>query len=157
MAILESLLFKRDEASGLFDLPAYRDVLVLYSLARDLWQHGGNAGAQVDVLLPLDDGVVATVSSPPAAGAAATGPGATPTPEPDAAQDDARRGRPSGFETTGFGAGGDSADLDLDLQPNADVHATLDELSLAPVAPTRPKPDPRDWRDAPDSEFPAKP
>ncbi|MBW8777643.1 MAG: hypothetical protein JF585_00295, partial [Burkholderiales bacterium] len=44
MAILESLLFKRDDTSELFDLPAYRDVLVLYSLARDLWQHGGGQG-----------------------------------------------------------------------------------------------------------------
>jgi len=56
MAILEGLLFKRDDTSELFDLPAYRDVLVLYSLARDLWQNGGGqGGAQIDVLLPLDD------------------------------------------------------------------------------------------------------
>ena len=63
MAILEGLLFKRDDTSELFDLPAYRDVLVLYSLARDLWQHGGgNPGTAVDVLLPLDDSVAAVLS-----------------------------------------------------------------------------------------------
>lgn len=56
MAILEALLFKRDDTSELFDLPAYRDVLVLYALARDLWQQSGEAnGTLVDVLLPLDD------------------------------------------------------------------------------------------------------
>jgi hypothetical protein len=56
MAILEAMLFKRDDTSELFDLPAYRDVLVLYALARDLWQQSGaTAGMLVDVLLPLDD------------------------------------------------------------------------------------------------------
>jgi hypothetical protein len=55
MAILEALLFRRDESSELFDLPAYRDVLLLYAIARDLWQHGAGAGgSQIDVLLPMD-------------------------------------------------------------------------------------------------------
>jgi hypothetical protein len=55
MAILESLLFRRDESSELFDLPAYRDVLLLYAIARDLWQHGAGAGGSpIDVLLPMD-------------------------------------------------------------------------------------------------------
>jgi hypothetical protein len=55
MAILEALLFRRDEASELFDLPAYRDVLLLYAIARDLWQQGEGAGGgrPVDVLLPM--------------------------------------------------------------------------------------------------------
>ncbi|HEX5683390.1 MAG TPA: hypothetical protein VFY73_05080 [Ideonella sp.] len=56
MAMLEAMLFRKDAAYELFDLPAYKDVLVLYALARDLWQQGGGRGAAVDVLLPLDDG-----------------------------------------------------------------------------------------------------
>jgi pilus assembly protein FimV len=53
MALLEAMLFRRADASDLFDLPAYRDVLLLYSLARDVAQHSGIALPSVDVLLPL--------------------------------------------------------------------------------------------------------
>ena len=55
MAVLEAMLFRKDDAQDMFDLPAYKDVLLLYSLARDLWQQGGNASPEVDVLLPLGD------------------------------------------------------------------------------------------------------
>ncbi|HSI60038.1 MAG TPA: hypothetical protein VLA16_20945, partial [Ideonella sp.] len=56
MAVLEGMLFRKDEMQELFDLPAYKDVLLLYSLARDLWQQGGGTRAEVvDVLLPLGD------------------------------------------------------------------------------------------------------
>ncbi len=55
MAMLEAMLFRRDDAHELFDLPAYKDVLLLYSLARDLWQQGGAHLAAIDVLLPLED------------------------------------------------------------------------------------------------------
>lgn len=55
MAMLEAMLFRKDAAYELFDLPAYKDVLVLYALARDLWQQGGSKTAAVDVLLPLGD------------------------------------------------------------------------------------------------------
>ena len=59
MAVLEAMLFRKDDAQDMFDLPAYKDVLLLYSLARDLWQQGGgNAAPEVDVLLPLGDAVV---------------------------------------------------------------------------------------------------
>jgi hypothetical protein len=166
MAILESLLFKRDDTSELFDLPAYRDVLVLYSLARDLWQHGGgHGGAQIDVLLPLDDGSAH-------AGSRAAYPSAREVndlrlPEHDPGLDlesvdvegDTRNSMLTSFEMTGFDAGTASGEYDLELPASDDVHVTLDELSLAPAAPTRPKPDPRDWRDGgdgPDSEPPAK-
>jgi hypothetical protein len=164
MAILESLLFKRDDTSELFDLPAYRDVLVLYSLARDLWQHGGgHGGTQIDVLLPLDDGVAhaASVLSYPSAREV----NERALPEEDAGLDlesvdvegDTRHGMLTSFEMTGFDSGPSGSDLDLELPPSGDdVHLTLDELSLSPVAPTRGKPDPRNGGDGPDSESPTK-
>ena len=55
MAVLEAMLFRKDESQELFDLPAYKDVLLLYSLARDLWQQGGTEISEVDVLLPLGE------------------------------------------------------------------------------------------------------
>jgi pilus assembly protein FimV len=56
MAELESLLFRRDEGET-FDVPAYSEVLFLYSLARDLLDHPGLEavhGKDVDLLLPLE-------------------------------------------------------------------------------------------------------
>jgi hypothetical protein len=55
MAILETLLFRTDTAT-VFDLPAYREVLFLYTLARDLHERSAQKAAHVDVLLPLADG-----------------------------------------------------------------------------------------------------
>ncbi|MCO5977918.1 type IV pilus assembly protein FimV [Ideonella oryzae] len=55
MAVLEGMLFRRDETRELFDLPAYRDLLVLYAIARDLWQAAGGQQDQVDLLLPMFD------------------------------------------------------------------------------------------------------
>lgn len=55
MAELESLLFRKD-GGELFELPAYRELLLLYALARDLLDGDtGGAGSTVDVLLPLSD------------------------------------------------------------------------------------------------------
>ena len=58
MAELENLLFRK-RGGELFELPAYRDVLTLYAVARDLHRQAGQAPADVDVLLPLamDDGM----------------------------------------------------------------------------------------------------
>lgn len=54
MAALETLLFRKD-GGELFELPAYREVLLLYSLARELLdQRPGAPRSDVDVLLPLD-------------------------------------------------------------------------------------------------------
>jgi len=53
MAELEALLFRKDDGQ-MFDLPAYREVLLLYSLARDLLDNHGAPTAPVDLLLPLD-------------------------------------------------------------------------------------------------------
>lgn len=55
MAELEALLFRKSRGE-LFDLPAYRDVLFLYSMARDRMEREAAAGdpGPVDLLLPLD-------------------------------------------------------------------------------------------------------
>ncbi len=53
MKALESMLIRRDDNAELFDLPAYRDVLMLYALARDLLQQRDDAPRDVDVLLPI--------------------------------------------------------------------------------------------------------
>ena len=54
MAELEALMFRRD-GGEVFELPAYREVLFLYSMARDLLDHQGGPPTAIDVLLPLDD------------------------------------------------------------------------------------------------------
>lgn len=61
MLELESLLFRRDDGET-FDVPAYGEVLFLYSMARDLSEHEVSMTTQptvemenVDFLLPLDD------------------------------------------------------------------------------------------------------
>jgi hypothetical protein len=126
MAILEALLFKRDDTSELFDLPAYRDVLVLYSLARDLWHQSGDSnGTLVDVLLPLDDYDADAPSLPPepeqAVGAEASQPpvdvGLVPSRAPSA--------EPPVYELTGF-------DLLAEHPEGGGVQATLDAAHLPP-------------------------
>jgi pilus assembly protein FimV len=164
MAILEGLLFKRDDSSELFDLPAYRDVLVLYSLARDLWQHGGGStGTQVDVLLPLGDSDP-TAPMPIYPSAREVNEHALPLDdlgldlESVDVEGDTRTGMLTNFEMTGFEPGHGGGRVDLELPQGDDVHATLDEMSLSPIAPTRPKPPPHDWHegDPPDSELPTE-
>jgi len=54
MTELEALMFRRD-GGELFELPAYREVLFLYSMARDLLDHQGGPPTSIDVLLPLGD------------------------------------------------------------------------------------------------------
>lgn len=57
MAELEALLFRKSRGE-LFDLPAYRDVLFLYSMARDRMEReaGPDDATPVDLLLPLEAG-----------------------------------------------------------------------------------------------------
>lgn len=51
--VLQASLLRRDATTQTFDLPAYRELLILYSVARD--RVGQPAGLrEVDVLLPLD-------------------------------------------------------------------------------------------------------
>jgi hypothetical protein len=163
MAILEGLLFKRDDTSELFDLPAYRDVLVLYSLARDLWQHGGgNTSTQVDVLLPLDDSSP-TAPMPIYPSAREVNERALPAHDDGLdlesvdVEGDTRAGMLTSFEMTGFDPGHGGGRVDLELPSGGDVHATLDELSLAPAQPVKPR-TPLEWHegDTPDSELPTK-
>lgn len=54
MAELEALMFRRDGGEP-FELPAYREVLFLYSMARDRLDHEGGPPSSIDVLLPLSE------------------------------------------------------------------------------------------------------
>ncbi|MBL8342851.1 MAG: hypothetical protein JNL30_15395 [Rubrivivax sp.] len=59
MAELEALLFRKSRGE-LFDLPAYREVLLLYSLARDLLDRKAAEAGDVDFLLPMSGEAPAT-------------------------------------------------------------------------------------------------
>ncbi len=53
---LDASLFRRDKNGDTFELPAYRELLFLYAIARDLAEHAGaSPSPAVDLLLPLDD------------------------------------------------------------------------------------------------------
>ena len=67
MGLLEALLFKSGEGDAAFDLAAYREVLFLHEVARDLFEHAA-APITVDVLLPLGDGPESVISTPPTSG-----------------------------------------------------------------------------------------
>lgn len=54
MAELEALLFRRMQGQ-VFDLPAYRELLFLYAMARDLLDREAAGSGNVDLLLPLPD------------------------------------------------------------------------------------------------------
>jgi pilus assembly protein FimV len=54
MAELEALLFRKSRGE-LFDLPAYREVLFLYALERDLLDRDVAGAGSVDLLLPIND------------------------------------------------------------------------------------------------------
>lgn len=53
--VLQASLLRQDERAGTFDLPAYRELLFLYSIARDLADTGRATGDVVDLLLPVGD------------------------------------------------------------------------------------------------------
>ena len=54
METLDASLFRRSKSDQTFDLPAYRELLFLYSIARDLAEHGAHElHGEVDLLLPL--------------------------------------------------------------------------------------------------------
>ncbi|MBO9685694.1 MAG: hypothetical protein J7598_03705 [Mitsuaria chitosanitabida] len=81
MSLLQDLLSKHQEYSGDLGLPAYRDLLMLYAVARDRSEHEVH-GDSIDVVLPLDatapPDMMATMvwQSPPPA------PGTPPPPRP---------------------------------------------------------------------------
>jgi hypothetical protein len=64
MAELEALLFRKSRGE-LFELPAYREVLFLYTLARDLLDHEAVVSGEVDLLLPLSDDAQAEAVTAP--------------------------------------------------------------------------------------------
>jgi hypothetical protein len=98
MAELEALLFRKSRGE-LFDLPAYREVLFLYALARDLLEREPSDSGQVDILLPLAEGD--TASSPMSLGAEGA--------------DDAAGHRPT-------------EPVDLDLSAPTSIDSLFDEL-----------------------------
>ena len=55
---LDSLLFRRHAADDTFDFPAYRELLFLYSIARELSGHVETDFGSIDVLLPLEDAAI---------------------------------------------------------------------------------------------------
>ena len=62
-AELDALLFRREEADETFDLPAYRELLFLYSMARELAENVETDFGSIDLLLPLDDAPVEAARS----------------------------------------------------------------------------------------------
>jgi hypothetical protein len=63
MQTLDASLFRRNKGDATFDLPAYRELLFLYAVARDLAESVGvPPSTGVDLLLPLDDSAEAPVS-----------------------------------------------------------------------------------------------
>ncbi len=56
METLAAALFRRDPSDQTYDLPAYRELLFLYEIARDFLEHDGvDIGHDVDLLLPMND------------------------------------------------------------------------------------------------------
>jgi hypothetical protein len=56
METLAAALFRRGPADQTYDLPAYRELLFLYAIARDFEEHGvPDLGREVDLLLPMHD------------------------------------------------------------------------------------------------------
>ena len=55
MLTLDSLLFRRSEADEAFDFPAYRELLFLYSVARELTGNVDTELGPIDLFLPLDE------------------------------------------------------------------------------------------------------
>ena len=55
MRTLDGLLFRRNEADEAFDFPAYRELLFLYSIARELAGQVETDFGTIDLFLPLDD------------------------------------------------------------------------------------------------------
>ncbi|HEY0819193.1 MAG TPA: hypothetical protein VGD46_10470 [Rhizobacter sp.] len=76
MGLLDAALFRRD-AGPTFDVPAYRELLFLYSTARDLAERDVEVEG-VDLLLPIGDTPSSTMTSVPAS------PEAPPPAEPAA-------------------------------------------------------------------------
>ncbi|KNZ33167.1 MAG: hypothetical protein AD742_07915 [Methylibium sp. NZG] len=108
METLEASLFRRDETEEAFDLPAYRELLFLYAVARD-FAHKADDGSAVDLLLPMDsDAPSAPVSRLVASMPSIMAHRSAAAAKPDAGADAASQGPDSTL---------DSRSLSLDLGP----------------------------------------
>jgi len=58
MHALDGLLFRRDAVEETFDFPAYRELLLLYSMARELSENVETDSGSIDLFLPLEDAPV---------------------------------------------------------------------------------------------------
>ena len=130
MADLEALLFRKQDGQ-LFDLPAYRELMLLFSLARDLHEAQPQAAHPVDLLLPLDVGN-SGVTAASAAGARpfdtqVLGPSATVELPAAAATLDFDLSRPPGHARQANAAAASSAVDSAAVSPLADLPA-LDDL-----------------------------
>lgn len=63
MSQLEGMVFHKSQGA-LFELPAYRELLFLYALSRDLVDRESAQTGEVDLLLPLPDGADFSITSP---------------------------------------------------------------------------------------------
>ncbi|MDP1900441.1 MAG: hypothetical protein Q8K96_08300 [Rubrivivax sp.] len=113
MAELEALLFRKSRGE-LFDLPAYREVLFLYSLARDLLDREAVESGSVDLLLPMNDGSEVGGASP------------APYPGPEHVAGEPRQ-EPDDRPT---------APLDFDLSAEAERPSSIFDLLQDPPPPT---------------------
>ncbi len=113
MVELESLLLRKAQ-SELFDLPAYREVLFLYGVARDRLDREATKAGEVDVLLPLSEQTEFSSTSP--------------TPLVPLGRED-----PVGLTSTGYRA---TAPVDLDLSLDSSRPASIfDALQETPTHP----------------------
>ena len=63
MQELDRLLFRREETEETFDFPAYRELLLLYSVARENSENVETDFGSIDLYLPLDDAPVEAARS----------------------------------------------------------------------------------------------
>ncbi len=68
MQALDAVLFRRQSSDDAFDFPAYRELLFLYSIARELAGQVETDFGAIDLFLPLDDAPAAAGLSPTPAG-----------------------------------------------------------------------------------------
>lgn len=59
MQVLDNLLFRREKAEQTFDFPAYRELLFLYSIAREISGNVETDSGSIDLFLPLEEVVAA--------------------------------------------------------------------------------------------------
>lgn len=131
MAELEVLLFRRDQGE-LFDLPAYRDLMLLYALVRDLHDQTPASAVPVDVLLPLDADAGDTTSPRPRVVSHA----ASRADADDMTEAWARPATVPGVMSTATSRAAAGASLGLDLGNSVDLD--LSEPAAAPRNYTEP-------------------